>query len=458
MSLLRRLAFLAATLAAVVVTPAKAACAPGTACYELCPQVNEEQYYAAAAAGLRYLFNGDGSWLFATALDLRQDFRLDAEAMHDMTRLARAFRKAGTEVVVVYLPPRGLMHHDRFRRAGYDPKAALATYRTALAQLRAAGYVVPDLSRLIPDREGNFFQRRDHHWQTAGARRTAQAVAEAVRGLPAYAGLARSTFRSERTGITGKYGTLATVAGRICDTRFPRQYFETWTTLGGATDEAALFGDDAPGAAEVVLIGTSNSKGKIDYNFAGFLQSELGVAIENRALRGGGYNGALEQLLIEGKFAQHPPRILIWELPSQYDLDMPLFYRQAVPMLAGACRGKPLVSGRAAVSSEAFEDVLNNGRGGVIAPLAAGRTALKLRFSDPSVNAFFLDVTYMSADHEQVKVERHPYVKHDGTFLVELPGRGPFAGATLFSAAVRLARAPLQDVVVEAEACAYESP
>ncbi|MDF2447122.1 MAG: alginate biosynthesis protein AlgX [Moraxellaceae bacterium] len=455
--MLRSLCFLALCLAAVLPARAQAACAPGTPCYALCPQVAEEQYYAAAAAGLRYLFNGEGSWLFATQLDLRSDFRLDTEAMRGMTRLADAFRRAGTQVVIVYLPPRGLVHHDRFDHASYDPKVALASYRAALAQLRAAGYIVPDLSTLVPDRDGDFFQRRDHHWQTAGARKTAALVATAVRALPVYAQMPRQAFQTERTGITGKYGTLATVAGRICDMRFPRQFFETWTTLPGALDEAALFGDANASEAEVMLIGTSNSKGKIDYNFAGFLQSELGVAVENRALRGGGYNGALEQLLVEGRFASKPPKILVWELPSQYDLDLPMFYRQAVPMLTGACRGKPLLTGRAALSAELIEDVINNGRGGVITPLVARRTALKLRFSDPSVNVFFLDVTYMNGDHEQVKVERHPYVKHDGTFLIELPRTGPLATETVFSAGVRLAHPPAKPVFVDAEACTHDA-
>lgn len=457
MTTLLRRRLLALCLAVLAPALARAACAPGTPCFELCPKVNEEQYYAAAAAGLRYLFNGEGSWMFATALDLRSDFRLDAEAMRGMSRLARAFRRAGTEVVIVYLPPRGLMHHDRFRHPGYDPVAALASYREALGQLRAAGYIVPDLSTLVPDREGTFFQRRDHHWNTPGARRTAALVAEAIRALPAYAAMPKQAFAAERTGVVGKYGTLATVAGRICGRPYPRQYIETWTTLPGGVDESALFGDAGEGAADVMLIGTSNSKGKVDYNFAGFLKAALGVEVDNRALRGGGYNGALEQQLVEGRFAQKPPRVLVWELPSQYDLNLPMFYRQVIPMLAGACRSKPLLAGRSGVTADAFEDVLNNGRGGVITPLVARHTVLKLRISDPAVNTFFLDVTYMSGDHEQVKVERHPYVRHDGTFLVELPRTGPLADDTVYSASVRLATPPATAVKVEAEACSDEA-
>lgn len=449
----RRLLPLLLCLAAWLPGMAAAACAPGKPCFELCPQVAEEQNYAAAAASLRYLFNGQGSWFFATELDLRQDFRLDADAQRDMARLARAFRARGTEVVVAYLPPRGLMHSDRFQRAGYDPRAALASYRTALAQLRAAGFIVPDLSAFIPDRDGRFFLRRDHHWSTEGARRTAGAVAAAIRGLPAYADMPREEFHAERTGVIGKYGTLATVASRICGKRYPAQTFETWTTVARGQDEAALFGDAGAAEAPVVLIGTSNSKGKIDYNFAGFLQAELGVAVENRGMRGGGYNGALEQLLVEGRFRDRPPRVLVWELPSQYDLDLPLFYRQVLPMLEGACKGQPLLRGRGAVNADTVEDVLNNGQRGVILPLVARDTVLRLRFSDPAVNAFFLDVLYLNGEHEQVKVERHPYVRHDGTFLVELPRTGPFAGANVFSAAVRLAQATGRDVTVDAEAC-----
>lgn len=450
-------AFLSLALA-VMAGSARAACGPGSTCYELCPEVGLETSYNTAGSAMRYLFNGNGSWLFATALDLRQDFTFGPVAMEGMARLKRLFDRHGTTVVIVYTPPRALMHPDKVSRAGYSQPLALQSYAAALQQLRSLGYVVPDYTRLIPDKSGTFYQRRDHHWTTVGAQKTARLVADTISQLPVYASLPRKEFVTELKGLYKKYGTLATVATRVCGLGMPNQYIQAYTTLprDASTSESDLFGDGGS-RPEVALIGTSFSKGKVDYNFAGFMEEYLSVAIDNRAIRGGGYNGALEQAILDGMFASSPPKVLIWELPGQFPLDSPSFYRLVGAELEGGCKAAGKISGRSTVS-DVEQDPLANATDGVVQPLVARNHLLKFKFSDPSVYSFFLNLTYMSGHHEKLKVERHPYVKHNGTFHFDLPDSGKFADDTLYSVGLRLPQPTESKIDVEVQVCERASP
>lgn len=444
---------LVAMTTALLASVAQGACPPGSTCFELCPEVSLETSYNTAGSALRYLFNGEGSWLFATELDLRQDFRFSAQALDGMARLKQIFDRYGTTVVIVFTPPRALMHPDKVGKARYNHAQALRTYRESLAQLRSLGYVVPEYTQLIPDPEGIFYQRRDHHWTTQGSQKTARLVADTISRLPLYQDLKKTAFVTELKGRYKKYGTLANVATRVCGMSMPNQYIASYTTVArdSGSDESALFGDSGS-RPEVALIGTSFSKGKVDYNFAGFMEEYLSVAIDNRAIRGGGYNGALEQMILDGMFAEQPPRLLIWEIPGQFALDSPSFYRLVGAELAGGCNGEGKVFGKGP-AAETEWDVLANAQGGKVKPVLAGSHLLKFKFSDPSVSSFFLNLTYMSGYHEKLKVERHPYVKHAGIFHFNLPDTGKFADDTLYSVGLRLAQPSESKVDVEVQAC-----
>lgn len=434
---------------------ALASCEPGTTCFELCPEVSLETSYNSAGKALRYLFNGDGSWIFATDLDLRQDFTFSPDAMAGLAKLKRIFDHHGTTVVIVYTPPRALVHPDKVSYPGYSYSRALQSYFAANQQLRSLGFVVPDFGRIIPDKTGKFYQRRDHHWTTVGAQMSARLVADTIRELPVYQNLEKREFVTELKGIVKKYGTLSTVATRICGMSLPNQYVQLYTTLAkgdaGVSDEAALFGESSS-KAEIALIGTSFSKGKLDYNFAGFMEEYLSAAIDNRAIRGGAYNGALEQIILDGMFENSPPKILIWELPGQFTLDSPGFYRLIAAELSGGCKSPGRLIGRSEVTIEERDPVANAEKG-VVLPLLSRDHLLKFKFSDPSVYSFFVNLTYMSGHHEKLKVERHPYVKHDGTFYFELPDAGRFADDTLYSVGLRLPQPLDKKVDVEVEVC-----
>ncbi|NBV29476.1 hypothetical protein EBS02_10795, partial [bacterium] len=75
-------------------------------------------------------------------------------------------------------------------------------------------------------------------------------------------------------------------------------------------------------APEIVLIGTSNSVNSSSYsNFDGFLKEALGTDVLNLSKTGGGFSDSMAEYLNSDQFKKSPPKIIIWEIPSYYDLN-----------------------------------------------------------------------------------------------------------------------------------------
>ena len=77
---------------------------------------------------------------------------------------------------------------------------------------------------------------------------------------------------------------------------------------------------------QIVLVGTSNSKGRLKFNFDGFLAHYVGAAVNNKAKSGGGFGGALKDYLSSEDFKQSPPKVLVWEIPGYYSLNETAFF------------------------------------------------------------------------------------------------------------------------------------
>ncbi|WP_341869315.1 alginate O-acetyltransferase AlgX-related protein [Pseudomonas allii] len=214
---------------------------------------------------------------------------------------------------------RGLVNRNKLNpeeKAKFDFDKALGNYKTMLGRFAKMGYVVPDLSPLtneqLPDElpAHDFYFRGDQHWTPYGAQRTAKIVGAKVRAMPEFADIPKREFETKRSGRMGKTGTLHNMAGQLCGTSYAIQYMDQFTTEPkGEAGDGDLFGDS--GNPQITLVGTSHS-GK-NYNFAGFLEQEIGADILNVAFPGGGLEGSMIQYLGSDEFQKTPPKILIWE-------------------------------------------------------------------------------------------------------------------------------------------------
>src|SRR5690606_34278317 len=122
-------------------------------CCQLCPQAAERHRYPKGfMSSFTTLVQGQDDWLFRTDLDLMTNFSTPPEGLAQLKRLNDALKARGTQLVIVYQPTRGLVHHNRLSqngRAAFNFEAAASSYRKALADFHKLGIVAPDLSPLF---------------------------------------------------------------------------------------------------------------------------------------------------------------------------------------------------------------------------------------------------------------------------------------------------------------------
>ncbi len=354
------------------------------------------------------LHAGPDGWLLRDD-DLETEFTLNPRTLSSLQRLNEALAGQGVTLVIAAQPPRGVALSAE-SVPEYRPAEALESYRTARETLQNAGLVVTDLATVALNTPGYFF-RRDHHWTPDGARSSAEAVAAAITGTPTFASttFAPQTFRTEAVKAEAQRGSFGEAIGRICGRTPPAETFTRYRTV--AEPLGGLFDTLTP---PIALVGTSNSA-RDDLNFAGFLAQASGLEVLNASLIGGGPEAALAAYLRSPTFREARPAFLVWEFATLFNVPQnPLFYRQLVPSVRGACS---IGESTASVTRALGETV----------PLFEGAQGdaefLYLNVSDLSQTAFDVRLRYANGRRETVRLERPNREGNDGRFFLELGGR-----------------------------------
>ncbi|MDD1977078.1 alginate O-acetyltransferase AlgX-related protein [Pseudomonas tussilaginis] len=420
-------------------TPDQATC-KGLECL-ICPGLSNPEHYAEGRMKLmREIVPGKDRWLFRSAVDLTNDFGIPAPMRPEFARLMDTFHRQGIQVAMAIQPTRGLMHRDKLyagKLHGFDYSRASGNLSSYLQQLRNGGAIVAPMMQLVQTPpKGEFFFRRDHHWTPVGAEATARLVAEEVRKQPFYAALEKKQYRTEPGVMVPKDGTLNLALSYICGNNYGFQYVRGFQTIPEDQGAEALF-DDAPDP-QVILVGDSNAAAREDeskqFNFDGYLKQYLDVDILNYALPGVGQDGSLlEYLLSENYKAKAPPKLIIWELPANYQLESELMYRQLIPAIKGGCPVSTEVMANrlqrpALKVNERIELLSNAGE----ARKAVNGGFLDIRISDKNVKDFYVIVYYDNGARDKVWFRREAVVT-GGQYYLELSRAKEFAGANLLS-------------------------
>lgn len=448
------------------IPPAKAAL-PHQACTSPeclhCPALSDpKQYEAGSMKIMRYIAPGTGSWLFRSDVDLTNDFGVPTAMEPELARLISTFANYGTEVVMVVQPTRGLMHRDKIRPEfayGFDYEIASGNLRHLLSQMRNAGAIVPDVMQLLDNTDGeDYFFRRDTHWTPSGAEATARLTADEIMRHPVYAGLTRTSYRTEPSVIIPKDGAHNMTLDHLCGNDFGYQYVQNFHTVPEVDDVSALFDDIEEPA--VVLIGTSNSAARDEdtkqYNFDGYLKEYLSTNLLNFALPGAGEAGAMTEYLHSSSYSpERAPKLLIWELPANYQLGSEEMYRQLIPAVEGGCSARTeLLSGKIDRSSYAEGDrieVLSN-MGDRRQPLKGAEGVLDIQMSDRDLRNFYVIVYYDNGSRDKVWIRR-PGIVAGGQYYLELSRAPEFRNANLMSVFIEPTQASDQPISMEVSLC-----
>lgn len=410
---------------------------------------------AAEATEQRPVWQGQEGWLFERA-DLITHIHLTEPLHRYLERLSGALRASGVLPVALVVPTRGsvayaqLGTHSIF--STYDPEAAARGYRDFLARLRRAGFLAPDLLRAAHREGDSFFFRRDHHWSPAGAKASAEAVANVLAPHLLAPHLEELTAeRAEKAFVTlrrpdrEQIGTLQARAEAFCEgLSWPPETVAQFDTVqldtvqletvqdGSADTAAALFGEVA---VPVALAGTSNSlrgEGRPELNFSGFLREALGLEVLNASFPGSGPLGALQAYLVSPEYEAAPAQVLLWEtLYRGWHRSRGLInqLRQIIPSVSGGCAALPTQQLEAV---RAGETVLATG----LTPLDLRGPAayVQLNLDDQALEAFVLELRYRGVS-ERVRLSRSTRAPSTGRYFLELSS---------------VYRAPLEEIVLHA--------
>lgn len=311
----------------------------------VCDRLNDRDLYNKDDyADFKMLLNAEDGWMFRSRLDLKYRFRLTERAIDAFARLNEAFRQNGSDLVITMLPTRGMTAHEKLRgpwAQKYDVSEAIRSYNAMLDYLRTSGVRIVDLQGF--ENIDNFFYPRDNHWTAEGARFTAQALAREIASLPAYRDIPKKSYitRSQPVGEELLPNRYELVANEICaqpDTRSRMpELFVTEDVQKDGLNEQDLFG--AAPSPEIALLGTSNSTSPDPSysNFSGFLKEYAEADIANEAISGGSLQGSITHYLLTGRYHQHKPKIIVWEMSAYYGYNQQDFFREIIPAVYGEC-------------------------------------------------------------------------------------------------------------------------
>ncbi|MBT8768150.1 alginate O-acetyltransferase [Metapseudomonas boanensis] len=400
------------------------------------------------------LVQGQGDWLFRTRYDLRTDFGTTPYGYSQFKRLRDALKARGVELMIVYQPTRGLVNREKLtpeEKAAFNFDLAKKNYLAAVEQFRKAGIWVTDLSPLFDEKgvDTDYYFKADHHWTPAGAERTAKLVAETLKQIPGFDDIPKKDFQSKVVGLLPKAGTLHKTAGQLCGTTYATQYVDQYETEAAGDGGDSLFSDESD--PKVALVGTSNSGPA--YNFAGFLQQHSGAEVLNMAVSGGGFDSALLQYMSSQEFHDNPPKVLIWEFATHYDLAQQSFYRQAVPLVNNGCEGRPVALKNRVKLKPGANEVLVNGKEQPLRDLRGRDYLVDLTFSDPAVHESKATIWYLNGRRENFKIEQSDRVDTGGRYVFELRNDQDWADLNLLALEIHSPEQMPKDLSVEVSVC-----
>lgn len=393
-----------------------------------CPALAQDQAYKNSKfKSYKYVISGHDGWLFRSK-QLRNDhLKYDEAATKALLDVQKAFAARGTELVIAYPPTRSMVAYDHI------PEEVRLQYQLPNADTMQSDYLsyIKDMQKdelqivgLTHMPKGtDFAYKRDHHWNTQGAKAMAKEIASFIKDHPKYASLTQTKYSTNVSkDKTDFAGTLGKAYADICAQEIPTEeiFTQQTTPIEDTQSENALFGDVPQ--AEVILVGTSNSANKnSESNFEGALKQALSVDIENHALAGARVDGPMISYLNSGAFDENTPKFLIWEIPGYYKLKAYSHYLSEVKSAAyGSCGDRAVYRQNKIQLTGNKQNLANQLKKHKI---KRGTHYVRLAFDQDIHHDVTLNMT-SNGQNKEIKYRRNARITHSDVFYTGLVQRG----------------------------------
>ena len=422
-----------------------------------CKELKDEAAYdKKKIAHYKMLIPGKDEWIFRTENDFRQNWHINKKTVTYLRNLQDAMKTQNADLVIVMPPIRGMVHNDKVRNADRqkfgvkDIDAAWQEYEAMISMLKSKGINIVGATQ--EEATDNFYYSRNHHWTSEGAEIVAQNVAAKAKTLSSYEQIPVQNFETTKLEDTMYESSYSQGFEKLCGTVVPDENAVQYETLptNTAASESELF--DAEDDPQVVLLGTSNSvPGASHANFEGFLKQNLSRDVINFSYIGAGIDTSLMSYLNSDHFRTDTPKLVIWEVPGYYDLNImdDKIFNQAIPAAYGACDDNPIMQktfsnldGKSSIKLFTNDDapMQKNAKGtdAKVTPINYSNAAadtnrfanvikdtenmyLHLNFSEPVKKRFNVKFRYDDTGTKKQQFARAKRYPHDGMFYTLFP-------------------------------------
>lgn len=379
-------------------------------CCQICPVVPTQQASSGMPEG-KGIQEGKDGWLFTMVHQVAANERLMSSDRYALLKLfVSQLADKGTTLMLVMPPPRTLMYADK-RQTPHDLKRDAAEYQQTLAYFRQVGFLVPAYETLQPSATGTerepFFFKRDPRWTSAGARQTAELVANTVRQLPLIQQLPEQVFDTQMQGWLKINGTLNNQLSASCGgQRYPLEYTPHYVTKTA--------GVSTPAATDDILLIGSDLSVENRFNFDGFLQQALSRKVSNRTTRDGNSSLAWMNLLSSAQFQRQPPALILWELPYENrELNSSLL-RQLVAQSNDGCEARPVLERSVkTIQGNQLQDLIFGER---LLQTDPNELIVDLKLSDPSIEQLLLTLWFSDGGKSEMQIRKNTGFGEAGRF------------------------------------------
>jgi alginate O-acetyltransferase complex protein AlgJ len=313
---------------------------------------------------------GQNGWLFHVAEFGRyaQERPEDInEKLEHIAAIKDLLKARNIELVVALVPAKLHLYESQLPADLPLTETIRSRYARAHSTLEKLGVNAPDLlgpmiaaTREPIEKTYPVYQKLDHHFSSRGALIAAKAVTDFVAQNLKLEGVPAVKFDlNALPETTYQESSLRPRLPKTQQSQFPPEAYIPYE-LKRTTAQNSLLDDAAP---QVVLVGSSASKGGSQWPFEYALPHNLGMDVTNAAIAGRGPWLPLEDYLRNESFQRHPPKLIIWQLWEAFLLDVDQAALPAdwmlnlAPLALGACKEGQAV--KVTDSDDALEFELN---------------------------------------------------------------------------------------------------
>ncbi|GEM46384.1 alginate O-acetyltransferase AlgX-related protein [Deinococcus cellulosilyticus] len=399
-------------------------CTGISAAQQLCDEAFFPSQYRTNDRWAMLAHQGKDGWLFGE-MDWQVPQR-NLDSREHLQQLVQAFKKQGTQVVMVDVPPRLPVHQNKLDPSRRPRPFSAQEYRNNYAalhrELQKLGIIAPNLLEdALKYKAGPYFQKTDHHWTTEAAKHVAGLIAKEILKLPAAKKIpgVPSTLKITRRPNNGSY---ARMANTICNSGYKDEVINSYEAV--EKQQGSLLGEVSP---DVVVVGTSFSERHeytTDNSFPETLKHALQKDVLNAAVEGGGSFAALEAYLMSETYQKHRPRVLVWENTFYNgEINNSWALWRLIPLVRGGCSSTVAWKGTGNLSRRLTIDLPRS--------LKLGKDyALKLQFSDTRLLKFQTTLDY-AVGSVGLQTERSWRIPNNGEYYTLLVRPDPMERITV---------------------------